>query len=120
MIRFVIVYLFVALASVAGQEQNDLINTNVERSFDLVSHIPKETISVTVENRGTQSVRSYDYYVEPQFVNNVAFFGAVVSKTITFDSFRTCIGHVAYQHMISSLSICLRSHMLLLTTLRFL
>ncbi|CAF2985466.1 unnamed protein product [Rotaria sp. Silwood2] len=62
----------------AGQEQDGLVNTNVERTLDLVSHLPKETISVTIENRGTKGARYYDYYVEPQHVNNVAYVGAVV------------------------------------------
>ncbi|CAF5058870.1 unnamed protein product, partial [Rotaria magnacalcarata] len=55
-----------------------LINSNVERTLDLVSHLPKEIISVTIENRGTKATRYYDYYVEPQHVNNVAYVGAVV------------------------------------------
>jgi hypothetical protein len=67
-----------AIAFVAGQEDN-LVNTNVDRTLDLVSHIPKETITVTIENRGTKATY-YDYYVEPQHVNDVAYVGAVVSK----------------------------------------
>ena len=71
--------LLLVIACVTGQEQDNLVNTNVERTLDLVSHIPKETISVTVENRGTKGARVYDYYVEPQHVNDVAYVGAVVS-----------------------------------------
>jgi hypothetical protein len=62
-----------------GQEQETLLNTNVDRTLDLVSHLPKETIRVTVENKGTKAVRHYDYYVEPQHVKDVAYVGATVS-----------------------------------------
>ncbi|CAF4426066.1 unnamed protein product, partial [Adineta steineri] len=61
-----------------GQEQEHLVNTKVERTLDLVSHLPKEIISVTFENRGTKSARYYDYYVEPQHVNDVGYVGAIV------------------------------------------
>jgi hypothetical protein len=79
MIRFSFFCILVAIVFVAGQEQDNLINTNVERTLDLVSHLPKETISVTIENRGTKATRYYDYNVEPQHVNDVAYVGAVVS-----------------------------------------
>ncbi|UJR26995.1 hypothetical protein I4U23_008302 [Adineta vaga] len=69
---------FVIVAVAHGQEQDSLFNTKVERSLDLVSHLPKETIIVTFENRGTKSVRYYDYYVEPQHVDDVAYVGAIV------------------------------------------
>ena len=63
-----------------GQEKETLLNTNVDRAIDLVSHLPKETIRVTVENKGTKAVRHYDYYVEPQHVKDVAYVGATVSS----------------------------------------
>ncbi|CAF1292222.1 unnamed protein product [Adineta steineri] len=85
MIRFSVLCIFLAIVFVAGQEQDNLINTNVERTLDLVSHLPKETISVTIENRGTKAVRYYDYYAEPQHVNDVAFVGAVVKGKNTDD-----------------------------------
>ena len=85
MIRFSFVCLLVTIALVFGQEPINLVNTNVERSLDLVSHIPKETISVTVENRGTKGVRHYDYWVEPQHIEDVAYVGAVVSIIISVD-----------------------------------
>jgi hypothetical protein len=79
MIRLSFFYILLAIVFVFGQEQDNLFNTNVERTLDLVSHIPKETISVTIENRGSKATRYYDYYVEPQHINDVAFVGAVVS-----------------------------------------
>ncbi|CAF0790271.1 unnamed protein product [Didymodactylos carnosus] len=57
-------------------EQSDLVNTDVERSVDLISHLPKYTIVITVENRGSKPVRTYEYYVESQYGNNVAYVGA--------------------------------------------
>ncbi|UJR22106.1 hypothetical protein I4U23_025171 [Adineta vaga] len=78
MIRFSFIYLFLTIGFVVGQDQDNLVNTNVDRTLDLVSHLPKETISVTIENRGTKATRNYDYLVEPQQGNNVAFVGAVV------------------------------------------
>jgi hypothetical protein len=79
MIRLSFFCILLAIVFVTGQDQDNLVNTNVERILDLVSHLPKETISVTVENRGTKSTRYYDYYVEPQHVNDVAYVGAIVS-----------------------------------------
>jgi hypothetical protein len=84
MIRLSLFCAFLSIVFVAGQDQDNLINTNVERILDLVSHIPKETISVTIENRGTKATRYYDYYVEPQHVNDVAYVGAVVSEFINY------------------------------------
>ena len=78
-----LVSVLLAVVLVAGQEQDKLFNTNVDRTIELVSHLPKEIISVTVENRGSNAARYYDYAVEPQHVNDVAFVGATVSP---FDS----------------------------------
>jgi oligosaccharyltransferase complex subunit alpha (ribophorin I) len=78
MIRLSVFCVLLAIVFVTGQEQDNLVNTNVDRTLDLVSHIPKETITVTIENRGTKATRYYDYYVEPQHVNDVAYVGAVV------------------------------------------
>lgn len=88
MIRLAVFCVLLAIGFVAGQEQDNLVNTNVDRTLDLVSHIPKETITVTVENRGTKATRYYDYYVEPQHVNDVAFVGAGVSDRV--DIFFIC------------------------------
>lgn len=79
MIRFSFIYLLVVVFLVSGQEQDNLVNTNVERTIDLVSHLPKETTTVTIENRGSKGVRQYDYLVASQYVQHVAYVGAVVS-----------------------------------------
>lgn len=79
MMRSSLFFVLLAVVLVAGQEQDKLFNTNVDRSIDLVSHLPKEIISITVENRGSNAARFYDYTVEPQHVNDVAFVGATVS-----------------------------------------
>ncbi|CAF0736195.1 unnamed protein product [Adineta ricciae] len=77
--HFSLFCVFFAIAIVTdGQEQESLFNTKVERALDLVSHLPKETITVTFENRGTKPARYYDYYVEPQHVKDVAYVGAIV------------------------------------------
>ncbi|CAF2127682.1 unnamed protein product [Rotaria magnacalcarata] len=78
MMRLSFFCIFATIVFVSGQDQDGLINSNVERTLDLVSHLPKEIISVTIENRGTKATRYYDYYVEPQHVNNVAYVGAIV------------------------------------------
>lgn len=79
MLRLAVFSLLLAIVFVTGQDQDNLVNTNVDRVLDLVSHIPKETITVTIENRGNKATRFYDYLVEPQRVNDVAYVGAVVS-----------------------------------------
>lgn len=79
MMRLSFFCIFIVVAFVTGQDQENLINANVDRVVDLVSHLPKETITVTIENRGTKAVRYYDYIVESQNANDVAYVGAVVS-----------------------------------------
>lgn len=81
MLRCTLFCLFSTVALlVAGQDRESLVNTKVERALDLISHLPKETIKVTFENRGSKPARHYDYCVEPQHVNDVAYVGAVVSR----------------------------------------
>ena len=86
MTRLSLLCFFLAVvACVRGQEQDTLVNTNVERSLDLLSHLPKEIVRVTVENRGTKSTRTYDYYVEPQHVKEVGYVGATVSSLLKLE-----------------------------------
>jgi hypothetical protein len=85
MTRLSLLCFLLAMACVLGQEQDNLVNTNVERSVDLLSHLPKEIVRVTVENRGTKPTRAYDYYVEPQHVKTVAYVGATVSSWLTME-----------------------------------
>ena len=80
--------IILAVVSVTGQGQDSLINTNVERTLDLLTHLPKETIIVTIENPGPKAIGYYDYYVEPQHVNDVVYVEAVVSKVILLISQR--------------------------------
>ena len=80
--RFAVACLLLTIALVSGQNQDDLVNSNVERALDLVSHLPKETISVTIENKGSKGVRHYDFLVEPAHVNDVAYVGASVRSSV--------------------------------------
>jgi hypothetical protein len=82
MTRLSLFLFLLVVTCVRGQEQDNLVNTNVERSLDLLSHLPKESVRVTVENRGTKPARAYDYYVEPQHVKEVGYVGATVSSLV--------------------------------------
>jgi hypothetical protein len=75
--------LLVVLLAFAGTIQSesnaDIINTNVERTIDLTSHLPKVINLVSVENQGSKSLNSYVYVVEPEYEDKIAYVGAQVS-----------------------------------------
>ncbi|CAF0756722.1 unnamed protein product [Didymodactylos carnosus] len=80
-IIFCVLFLTVSILNyVYTEEQSGIVNTDVERSVDLVSHLPKHTTTITIENRGSKSIRTYEYYVEPQYANDVAYVGASIKR----------------------------------------
>ncbi|XP_064633039.1 dolichyl-diphosphooligosaccharide--protein glycosyltransferase subunit 1-like [Lineus longissimus] len=70
----------VLLASccVANQDTIDanLINTKVERTVDLSSHLAKTTSSITLKNNGNTAVKSFLFVVDPSLAGNLATLSA--------------------------------------------
>ncbi|ESO84348.1 hypothetical protein LOTGIDRAFT_196756 [Lottia gigantea] len=56
---------------------NDLVNSKVERKIDISSHIVKITTSITIENKGSSSVKSYLFVLDNSLQNKLSFIGAV-------------------------------------------
>jgi oligosaccharyltransferase complex subunit alpha (ribophorin I) len=59
----------------------DLVNSNVDRTVDLSSHLPKITNAITVENTGKSSVNSYIYAVDANVADSLSFIGAVTKTS---------------------------------------
>lgn len=59
--------------------ENGVVNKIVNTALDLTSHLAKFTVSVTLENKGDQSVAHVLYLVDPMLVDNLAFISAEVS-----------------------------------------
>jgi len=59
----------------------DLVNTNVDRTVDLSSHLPKITNVITVQNTGSSSAKSYIYAVDSSVADSVSFVGAVAKSS---------------------------------------
>jgi oligosaccharyltransferase complex subunit alpha (ribophorin I) len=57
--------------------QAELVNSNVDRTVDLSSHLPKITNLITVENIGKSAVNSYIYIVDSNLQDSLSFIGAV-------------------------------------------
>lgn len=55
----------------------NVVVTQVERKIDIASHLVKTYTSITFENKGSSSVRSFLFVVDPSLKNKVSFIGAV-------------------------------------------
>lgn len=66
-----------SLNSINADSNADLVNSKVERTIDLASHLAHINYVITVENKATSgSLKSYTFTVEPAHAKNVAFIGA--------------------------------------------
>lgn len=54
-----------------------IVVTQVERKIDIASHLVKTYTSITIENKGSSTVRAFLYVVDPSLKNKVSFIGAV-------------------------------------------
>lgn len=70
---------FVSVLCKVNQDTIDknIVVTQVERKIDIVSHIVKTYTSITIENKGSSTIRSFLYVVDPSLKNKVSFIGAV-------------------------------------------
>ena len=67
------------LNMVNADSNADLVNSKVDRTIDLTSHLARITHLITVENKAAAgSFKSYTFTVEPSMAKNVAFLGAQV------------------------------------------
>lgn len=77
------------LASCCGASPDsinaDLVNKNVQVTVDILTHLPKVTANIVLENTGKTSVRSFLYAVDPALKDKLTFIGAV-SKSGDEDS----------------------------------
>jgi len=74
------VYLFCGLHLIAGEDaiNADIINSRVQRTVDLTTHLPKVNSQITVENTGKTTIRSYIVAIDPNLASNISFIGASV------------------------------------------
>ncbi|XP_070557890.1 dolichyl-diphosphooligosaccharide--protein glycosyltransferase subunit 1-like [Ptychodera flava] len=83
--HLVYVAIFTSLLSLAtnaksGKISNDLVITKADRTLDLVSQLVKQTTIITVENKGSSSLRSFLLAVEPSLADKLSHIGAVIKE----------------------------------------
>ena len=57
----------------------DIVNSRVQRTVDLTTHLVKINSRITVENTGKTASRQYLIAIDPVLTQNVSFIGAAVS-----------------------------------------
>ena len=69
---------------IAGEDaiNADIVNSRVQRTVDLTTHLPKVNSRITVENAGKTVVRYYIVAIDPNLASNVSFVGASVSHCV--------------------------------------
>jgi oligosaccharyltransferase complex subunit alpha (ribophorin I) len=67
---------------ISGQDSinSDLVNTKVQRTVDLTTHLVKINNRITVENTGKTGVRSYLIAIDPNLADYLAFVGATLKS----------------------------------------
>ena len=65
----------------------DLVNSKVQRTVDLTTHLPQITNTITLENNGKSSIRMFLYAVDRALSDKLSFIGASVSKCKLLFSF---------------------------------
>jgi len=58
----------------------DIVNTKVQRTIDLTTHLAKVSCRITIENAGKTGVRSYLTAIDPILAQNVSFIGATLKS----------------------------------------
>lgn len=90
-IEILILALLHALTSVLCKTDvidNNLVISKVERKIDIATHLVKTDTIITVENKGSSSVRSFLFAVEPSLKKNIAFVKATVGILIPKKDFQ--------------------------------
>ncbi|XP_070193172.1 dolichyl-diphosphooligosaccharide--protein glycosyltransferase subunit 1-like isoform X2 [Littorina saxatilis] len=70
---------FVSVLCKVNQDtvDNNIVVTQVERKIDIASHLVKTYTSITIENKGSSTVRSVLFVVDPALKGKLSFIGAV-------------------------------------------
>jgi len=78
---YFVALLFCWLHLITGEDaiNGDVVNSRVQRTVDLTSHLPKVNSRITVENAGKTTVRYYIVAIDPVLAKNLSFVGASVS-----------------------------------------
>jgi len=78
-------FLFCGLRLIAGEDaiNADIVNSRVQRTVDLTTHLPKVNSRITVENTGKMAVRFYIVAIDPNLASNISFVGALVRTMST-------------------------------------
>lgn len=71
--------MFCGLRLIAGEDaiNADIVNSRVQRTVDLTTHLPKVNSRITVENTGKMAVRFYIVAIDPNLASNISFVGAL-------------------------------------------
>ena len=64
------------LSVIRADSSADLVNTKVERTVDLTSHLAYVSDRITVENTGKGGQSAYNYVVEPEKARRVSSLSA--------------------------------------------
>jgi oligosaccharyltransferase complex subunit alpha (ribophorin I) len=57
---------------------SDIVNSKVQRTVDLTTHLARIVSRITLENGGKTAVRSYLVAIDPELSKSVSFVGATV------------------------------------------
>ena len=84
--NFEILIFSALLASCCGANQDvidrNLVNSKVERTIDLTTHLPKISSLITIENTGSSSVKSFLFAVDSDLSAHLSIVAAVVSSLL--------------------------------------
>lgn len=69
----VVIALLLIVECRAADDVSGIVNKIVNTALDLTSHLAKFTVSVTLENKGDQSVAHVLYFIDPMLVDHLAF-----------------------------------------------
>ncbi|KAK6176821.1 hypothetical protein SNE40_015049 [Patella caerulea] len=74
-----ILSIILATVSTANQDtiSSSIVNTKVDRKIDISSHIVKIYTTITVENKGSSTIKSFLFVIDPSLQSKLSFIGAV-------------------------------------------
>ncbi|XP_050412619.1 dolichyl-diphosphooligosaccharide--protein glycosyltransferase subunit 1 [Patella vulgata] len=78
-LQLCILSIILATVSTANQDtiSSSIVNTKVDRKIDVSSHIVKIYTTVTVENKGSSTIKSFLFVIDPSLQSKLSFIGAV-------------------------------------------
>jgi len=72
----------------------NVVNSKVDRKIDISTHLVKTTTSITIENKGSSSVRTYLFAVPAAFKDKLSFIAAVSKDKTKLNVEKTSVsGH---------------------------